>query len=404
MSLLNKVLRSKLVSTTADIEVQRQDPNSPLYSVKSFEELNLAEAVLKGVYGMGFNTPSKIQETALPLLLGAKPSNMIAQSQSGTGKTAAFALCLSPTLELAQQTGKVCKQMSKFLDIKIAMATRGEEHGRRREKKVEQIIIGTPGTILDWIRLKLFDPSKLGIFVLDEADVMIDTQGHRDQSIKVHRHLKKSAQFLLFSATYEDRVMKFAESIVPNPVIIRLKRSEESLSNIKQFYIRCQDRQEKFEALSNIYGTISIGQAMVFCHTKKSAQWLAMKMKEDGHAVALLTGDNSPEERMFVIDRYRSGKEKLLVTTNVCARGIDVEQVSVVINYDVPLDGRGIPDCETYLHRIGRTGRFGKKGIAINFVDSDRSFNNLKSIEKHFGRKINQIIADDPDQLEQLAD
>lgn len=127
-------------------------------------------------------------------------------------------------------------------------------------------------------------------------------------------------------------------------------------------------------------------------------------MKEDGHAVALLTGNNTPEERMFVIERYRSGKEKLLVTTNVCARGIDVEQVSVVVNYDVPLDGQGFPDCETYLHRIGRTGRFGKKGIAINFVDSDRSYNNLMAIEKHFGRKITQIVADDPDQLEQLAD
>lgn len=419
-SLLTKVLRARLVVTKTNVEVLRRDPNSPLYSVKSFDELNLQPDLLKGVYGMGFSKPSKIQETALPLLL-AKPSrNLIAQSQSGTGKTAAFVLallskldttrnypqviCLSPTFDLACQTGEVVKQMAKYCPtVRISFAVRGERVPRGT-KIDSHVIIGTPGTTLDWVlKLRVFDPKKISVFVLDEADVMIDTQGHQDQTIRIYKTLSQECQMMLFSATFDDKVMKFAETIIPDPIILRLKREEESLDNIKQYFVTCSNEDDKFKALANIYSVISIGQAMVFCRTRKSAMGLAAKMTKEGHAVALLTGESTPEQRIAVLNRFRDGKEKVLITTNLMARGIDIEQITMVVNYDLPVDLKGQVDFETYLHRIGRTGRFGKSGLAINFVDGHRSFSHLQKIETHFGKKIEQLKAEDVEEIEEAV-
>ncbi|XP_030632060.1 ATP-dependent RNA helicase DDX19B isoform X4 [Chanos chanos] len=419
-SLLNKLIRSNLVNTTNQVEVLQRDPNSPLYSVKSFEELRLKPQLLQGVYAMGFNRPSKIQETALPMMLAEPPQNLIAQSQSGTGKTAAFVLamlshvdpankwpqclCVSPTYELALQTGKVIEQMGKFYpEVKLMYAIRGNKL-ERGMKLQEQIVIGTPGTVLDWCqKLRFIDPKKIKVFVLDEADVMIATQGHQDQSIRIQRMLPKTCQMLLFSATFEESVWNFAKRIVPDPNIIKLKREEETLDTIKQYYVNCNSREEKFQALCNIYGAITIAQAMIFCHTRKTAAWLAGELSKEGHQVALLSGEMVVEQRAAVIDRFRQGKEKVLVTTNVCARGIDVEQVSVVINFDLPVDKDGNPDNETYLHRIGRTGRFGKRGLAINMVDSKASMNILNRIQEHFNKKIEKLDTDDLDEIEKIA-
>uniref|UniRef100_A0A8C6AK29 RNA helicase n=1 Tax=Monodon monoceros TaxID=40151 RepID=A0A8C6AK29_MONMO len=388
-SLLNKLIRSNLVDNTNQVEVLQRDPNSPLYSVKSFEELRL-------------------------------PQNLIAQSQSGTGKTAAFVLamlsrvepaerypqclCLSPTYELALQTGKVIEQMGRFHpELKLAYAVRGNKL-ERGQKISEHIVIGTPGTVLDWCsKLKFIDPKKIKVFVLDEADVMIATQGHQDQSIRIQRMLPRNCQMLLFSATFEDSVWKFAQKVVPDPNIIKLKREEETLDTIKQYYVLCNSRDEKFQALCNIYGAITIAQAMIFCHTRKTASWLAAELSKEGHQVALLSGEMVVEQRAAVIERFREGKEKVLVTTNVCARGIDVEQVSVVINFDLPVDKDGNPDNETYLHRIGRTGRFGKRGLAVNMVDSKHSMNILNRIQEHFNKKIERLDTDDLDEIEKIA-
>ena len=146
-----------------------------------------------------------------------------------------------------------------------------------------------------------------------------------------------------------------------------------------------------------------IGQAIVFCHTRKSAQFLAAKMSKDGHAVAILSGDMDITSRVDVLNRFREGKEKLLVTTNLCARGLDIEQITLVINYDLPLDMMGNTDFETYLHRIGRTGRFGKKGIAINFIDGSESMQRLATIQQHFGKHIKPLDPDSVEQLETIA-
>ena len=345
-SMLAKMVRTKLleVSSKANLEVQQKDPNNPLFSAKSFEELNLVDELKKGLRDMGFMKPSKIQETALPLLLKTPAENMIAQSQSGTGKTAAFsltvlsridvtldypqALILSPTYELALQTGGVVSKMGQYLDCKgkelIQFGTKANKQTRGTVLK-SPIIIGTPGTILDWIvKFKFFDPKKIKILVFDEADVMISTQGHKDQSTRIKRSLNLSTcQSLLFSATYDDKVLKFAKAMVKDPNIITLKREEESLTNIKQYYrefghdcvgkwtieligsnkkylfslkivtffltffhVVAKNEDQKLNALFNIYGIIN-GQAMIFCETKKTAGYVAQKMNAAGHAVAL---------------------------------------------------------------------------------------------------------------------
>lgn len=274
---------------------------------------------------MGFYAPSKIQETALPTLLVDPPHNMVAQSQSGTGKTAAFsltmlsrvnpkiqepqALCLAPTYELAIQIGEVVAKMGRHItDLSVRYAVRGENL-EKGKKITEQIIIGTPGKVLDWgLKYRFFDLNKLTVFVLDEADVMIATQGHQDFSLRIQKRLSPTCQIMLFSATYDQEVMDFAQAMVPNPVIIKLKREEESLDNIKQHYVLCRSIDEKYEAVSNIYGVVTIGQAMIFCHTRKTAAWLAEKLTREGLNVGLLSGELTVEQRLSILDRFREGK------------------------------------------------------------------------------------------------
>jgi ATP-dependent RNA helicase DDX19/DBP5 len=208
---------------------------------------------------------------------------------------------------------------------------------------------------------------------------------------------------MLFSATYDVNVMNFAENIIKDPVVIRLRKEEESLDNIGQYWVDCATPEAKFNAISNIYGVVTIGQAMIFCQTRNTAKWLVEKMTAEGHAVALLSGELSVEDRISILDRFRDGLEKILITTNVMARGIDVEQVTIVVNYDMPTDKEGnVADYETYLHRIGRTGRFGKHGLAINLIDSEKSLKILNAIENHFGKQINKLDVNDPEDIEKI--
>ncbi|CAM2107602.1 ATP-dependent RNA helicase DDX25 isoform X1 [Lepidochelys kempii] len=417
-SLLNKLIRKSLVESSHHVEVLQRDPSSPLFSVKTFEELRLKKELLQGIYAMGFNRPSKIQETALPMMLADPPQNLIAQSQSGTGKTAAFVLamlsrvngaekfpqclCLAPTYELAVQTGQVVEKMGKLcVNIRVTYAVRGNRIPRGT-KIEEQIIIGTPGTVLDWcFKLRLLDVKKISVFVLDEADVMIDTQGFLDQSVRIQRALSQDCQMLLFSATFEDAVLRFAEQIIPDPNIIKLRREEMTLTNIRQYYFLCENKQDKYKALCNIYGSITVGQAIIFCQTRRNAKWLSLELTQDGHKVSVLSGELTVEQRAAVIQRFRDGKEKVLITTNVCARGIDVKQVTIVVNFKLPTNQLRCPDFETYLHRIGRTGRFGKKGLAFNMVER-HNLPLLQSIEEHFKTKIKQLDPDDMDEIEKI--
>ncbi|RUS28118.1 ATP-dependent RNA helicase dbp5 [Jimgerdemannia flammicorona] len=412
--------QTELLESSHTVEVKladlQADPNSPLFSVKSFEELGLHPDLLKGIYDMKFTKPSKIQERALPLLLSNPPKNMIGQSQSGTGKTAAFvltmltrvdmnlkatqAICLGPSRELVRQIMDVLMKMGKYTSVTTQFAIR--DSVQRGQKVDAQIVVGTPGTVADLIHKRQLDTKHLKLFVLDEADSMLDQQGLGDQSIRIKNVMPRTAQIVLFSATFAEPVRHFAERFAPNANEIKLKQEELSVEGIKQFYMDCKDDQHKYEVLVSLYALLTVGQTIIFARRRDTADEIARRMTTEGHAVISLHGKLDSQERDTVMDAFRTGKCKVLVTTNVLARGIDILQVTLVINYDIPLDVAGRPDPETYLHRIGRTGRFGRTGVSINFVHDRKSWEEMHAIEEHFGKQITKVPTDSLETIEKI--
>lgn len=238
-------------------------------------------------------------------------------------------LILAPTLELALQIGSVIERLGQFLPyIQVAYAVRDENLAKRRERQrgqllPEPIIVGTPGTVDEWCaKLRMIDLRKLRMFIVDEADVMIATQGFRGNCVDLVQKLDPSrCQMLLFSATYSDEVMGFARQIIQNPTVLRLKREKQTLSNIRQFFVRCPNSESKYSVIENIYHYLDIGQAVIFCRMKSTANELAVRMAHQGHSVRLLTGDLLTEQRVSIIDQFRNGVFRVLVSTNVVARG-----------------------------------------------------------------------------------
>ncbi|ELU40107.1 ATP-dependent RNA helicase DBP5 [Rhizoctonia solani AG-1 IA] len=356
------------------------------------------ENLLKGIYSMKFQRPSKIQER---LTSPFSPRNMIGQSQSGTGKTAAFvltmlsrvdesnpapqAICLAPSRELARQIMSVVTSMGQFTKVTTGYAIKDSP----RDAQVQaQIIIGTPGTMADMIRKKAINITGVKVFVLDEADNMLDQQGLGDQTLRVK------------NATFPPLVRNFAAKFAPSANEIKLKEEELSVEGIKQFYMDCKDEQHKYDVLVDLYSLLTIGQSIIFCKRREVADQIARRMSAEGHQVSSLHGAKDAAERDTTIDDFRDGKSKVLITTNVISRGIDILQVNMVVNYDMPLTGDGKPDPETYLHRIGRTGRFGRKGIAINFVHDRRSWEEMNAIEKALHHPILRVETKDFDEME----
>lgn len=413
---------TNLIQSTYEVKVKladlQADPNSPLFSVKSFEELGLKEELLKGLYAMKFNKPSKIQEKALPLLLKDPATNMIGQSQSGTGKTAAFsltmlsrvderlnccqAICLAPARELARQSLEVIQTMGKFTKITSRLIVPGTYDVHTKFN--EHILVGTPGTLVDLLKRKRINVSKLKVFVLDEADNMLDAQGLGDQCVRVKKFLPRETQLVLFSATFPTQVRAYAEKFVPNANSLELKQEELNVEGIKQLYMDCDNEKHKFEVLCGLYGLLTIGSSIIFVKTKATADMLYREMKKEGHAASVLHGGLENSERDRLIDDFREGRSKVLITTNVLARGIDIASVSMVVNYDLPVDQNNKPDPSTYLHRIGRTGRFGRVGVSVSFVHDKPSYNVLMAIRDYFGGiEMTRVPTDDWDQVEKIV-
>lgn len=213
--------------------------------------------------------------------------------------------------------------------------------------------------------------------------------------------IKGHPQVVLFSATFPDNVRNFATKFAPGANEISLKRENLSVDAIKQFYMDCDSIEHKYQVLCNIYDLLTVSQSIIFCKQRHSADEIAKRMKQQGHSVISLHGKMTPEERDKAMDDFRRGEYKVLVTTNVIARGIDISQVSLVINYDLPVDQRGQIDFEAYLHRIGRTGRFGRTGVSIILIDSKESWEQMTLIEKHFERKISYVPTEDWENVEQ---
>ncbi|KAI9697778.1 MAG: RNA helicase required for poly(A+) mRNA export [Candelina mexicana] len=404
------------------------DPNNPLYSVKSFDELGLSPEILKGLYQMRFSKPSKIQEKALPLLLGNPPQNLIGQSQSGTGKTAAFvltmltrldhskpttpqALCLAPSRELARQILGVVQTMGTFvpgLTVSSAIPADITQKGRKIEG---QIVVGTPGTVLELIRRGSMNAREIRVLVLDEADNMLNLQGLGDQCIRARSMLPKTAQVVLFSATFPQQVINYAMRFAPNANQITLKHEEQTVEGIKQLYMDCDSEDAKYDALVRLYGLMTIGSSIIF--TRATAENIYRRLTAENHKVVSLTGAYEGRERDSIIDAFRTGDAKVLIATNVLSRGIDVQTVSMVINYDIPdqpdpqrpsTEGHPyIVDPETYLHRIGRTGRFGRVGVSISFVHDKTSWRKLHEIELYFGISMIRLDTQDWDAVEETV-
>lgn len=274
---------------------------------------------------------------------------------------------------------------------------------------------------------------------------MIGMQGHRDQVIRIQKLLSKDCQMILLSATYDDETRKFAEMLIKDPTVIGggntghwLSKREEILNNIGQYWFDCRSLgpDGKFEVISNIYGLINIGHSLIFTQTRQGAKDLDERMTNAGHAVAVLHGELSVDERNSIIQQFRDRRAPVLIATNVACRGLDVEGVTIVINYDMPIDvlttkanaqraslsfenpdevemmmlregavvgiNEAAAACETYLHRVGRTGRFGKHGIAVNLIDSEKSYKVLKQIEKHFEKPIKLLGTHDLEAMQTM--
>ncbi|OJJ42852.1 hypothetical protein ASPZODRAFT_104578 [Penicilliopsis zonata CBS 506.65] len=402
------------------------DPNNPLFSIKTFEELGLHADILQGLANMNFRKPSKIQERALPLLLSNPPKNLVGQSQSGTGKTAAFtlnvlsrldlsseqmqktpqALILAPTRELARQIVGVIQVMGQFLSGLIIGTAVPADTGSRPVRMECSVVVGTPGTVMDMIKKRVMVANRLKVLVLDEADNMLDQQGLGDQCIRVKSLLPKDIQVVLFSATFPAHVHRYASKFAPNANEITLKHEELTVDGIKQLYLDCSNDEDKYKTLVQLYGLLTVGSSIIFVKTRNSASEIEKRMIAEGHTVASLTGGIEGSQRDEVIDRFRSGEAKVLITTNVLARGIDVSTVSMVINYDIPeIHQPGRPrqaDFQTYLHRIGRTGRFGRVGVAIAFVSNQDEWMMLNQIQQYFQTEIQRVDTKDWDEVEDI--
>jgi len=407
------------------LKVIQSDTNSHLSSVKTFQDLNLPKHLLDAIFSMGFDRPSAIQEEALPRILADPPRNVIGQAQSGSGKTAAFtlgmlyrtdvdspattqALCVTPTRELAIQIfEKAVKPIaSNMAGLKVQLAVAGT-HFEKGQKCDAHIIIGTPGKVVDWMKRRLFNAKTIKVFVLDEADSMIEEGGHRANSLLIKKNLHKKCQSLFFSATFPPEVVQFGTKMVDNPDKILIEEGDEFLvvDVIKQLWVDTRDYNGgKLEFLADIYSLLTIGQSIVFVGTKRDADTVHQTLSDSGYTCSVLHGGVDPSERDSTMLQFRGGESNVLITTNVLARGVDVDNVCLVVNYDCPVDKDGQPDYETYLHRIGRTGRFGRKGTAINLIGDQRSLEVLAAIEDHFSMDGQEMIAQASADPEGLAD
>lgn len=368
----------------------------------SFDDMSLNEALLRGIYAYGFEKPSAIQQRAiLPCIKG---HDCIAQAQSGTGKTATFsisilqridslsnntqALILAPTRELAQQIQKVVLALGDYLNVSCHACIGGTNvrEGMRKIEAGVQVVVGTPGRVFDMINRRIINTSHIKMFVLDEADEML-SRGFKDQIYDIFQTLSRDVQVVLLSATMPSDVMEVTKRFMRDPISILVKKEELTLEGIKQFYINVEKEDWKLETLCDLYETLTITQAVIFCNTRRKVDWLTEKMCGRDFTVSAMHGDMEQKERDVIMREFRSGSSRVLITTDLLARGIDVQQVSLVINYDLPTNR------ENYIHRIGRGGRFGRKGVAINFVISDDQ-RVLEDIESHYNTTIHEMPMD----------
>jgi len=363
----------------------------------SFDDMSLMEKLLRGIYAYGFEKPSIIQQKAIVPF--ARGYDVIAQAQSGTGKTGTYsigllqridcsvkdlqALVLVPTRELAQQVQLVIQAVGDYLDVISHSFIGGNKVADDLHvlRTGVHVAVGTPGRIWDLVRRGAIDLRKLKVLVFDEADEMLSVGFEEEIKSIVHK-IPSDAQVGIFSATMPPEILDITRQIVQKPVEIIVKKEELTLQGIKQFFVDCQKEEWKLDTLCDLYEEVSINQSVIFCNSKNTVDWLTQQMTDRGFPVAAT--HSQKVDRNQIMAQFKHGAARVLITTDLLARGIDVQQVSVVINYDLP------KNRETYLHRIGRSGRFGRKGVAINFVTT-RSKYILSELEKYYDTRIEEM-------------
>jgi len=386
----------KSLSVGKDEEKSKNQKDLQVYT--DFDSMGLREPLLRGIYAYGFEKPSIIQQKGVVPF--ARGNDLIAQAQSGTGKTATYsigalqqldfskrmtqALVLVPTRELAIQVHRVIQSLGDHCGVISHPCVGGTSVARDISiiRNGVHVIVGTPGRVFDMMRRQVLQPASVRIVVLDEADEML-SRGFVDIIRDIFTMLPKDSQVGVFSATMPTEIVEITDKILRDPIKIMVKTEELTLQGIRQFYINCDKEDWKLETLCDLYNEISINQSVIFCNTRRKVDWLAERMNERGFTVSSIHSDK-PDERKAVMDQFRNGASRVLIATDLLARGIDVQQVSVVINYDLP------NNRENYLHRIGRSGRFGRRGLAINFV-TGLDAHLLRELERFYDTQIEEM-------------
>ncbi|KAM0687759.1 translation initiation factor eIF4A [Conglomerata obtusa] len=374
-----------------------------------WDEYNLKEEVLRGIYACGFEVPSFIQKTAImPIITGR---DIRAQAQSGTGKTAAFGigalqrlspekktqiLILVSTREIAEQNANRIETLSQFMDINITVLSGGTDVSAAIDslRRNPEIVAGTPGRVFHMIEQGHLKTEDISLLIIDEADEMLNF-GFKDQVKEIFCYLPQNMQVAMFSATWEAEEMEVAKGILRNPVVIDLRQDEQTLKGIDQFSVCLGPRpargydMRKVEALIDIYKKKELSQCIIFVNTRNKAKFVHNVLQSMKIPADMIHSDLTQKERIDVLNKFRNGSCRLLIATGLIGRGIDIQQLSLVFNFDIP---KSTEKC-TYIHRIGRAGRFGKKGKAINFIYDDE-LENLKEIERHYQTIINPLPQD----------
>jgi translation initiation factor 4A len=389
-------------------DVDDETYDEELYQINSWDDIEMDNSILRGIYSYGFENPSPIQKKAIkPIIMG---KDIIAQAQSGTGKTAAFSvgalacinlkenntqvLVLSPTRELTVQTANVMTSLGTMMKgLKIQTLFGGshysntdESFGESFKKQNPHVICGCPGRVFDMMRREKITSKKIKLVILDEADEMLSS-GFKEQIYNIFQFFNSDIQVALFSATLPSNIFTIVNKIMRDPVKIYVKAEMLTLEGIKQFYVGVEDDKQKYAVLKDLFKFISLSQCIIYCNSVKRVSDLYEAMKEDQFPVCCIHSSMEKVDRDASFLEFRNGKSRVLISSNVTARGIDIQQVSTVINFDIP------KDIHTYLHRIGRSGRWGRKGVGINFV-TKRDINKLKDIEKYYACEINELPND----------
>jgi ATP-dependent RNA helicase len=370
--------------------------------VERFEDMGLKDDLLRGIFDHGLHTPSAIQKLIIKPLLEGR--DVVAQSQSGTGKTTLYcivmlqtinvknrhcqALALSPTRELATQSCSVLNALGGFMNIKAHASIGGLSLGEdiRAVENGVHCVSGTPGRVYDLVKRQKLETRHIKLLILDEADEML-SKGFKEQIYDIFRHLQEQTQIALISATMTRDVLSMANKFMSEPVRVLVRKDELTLEGIKQYFVHVGKESFKLDTLCDLYDLLTITQCVIFCNKKDQVDWLTKKLREANFTVSAMHAGLQQRQRDEVMMEFRAGKSRVMITTDVWGRGIDVQQVNLVINYDIP------NNRELYLHRIGRSGRFGRKGVAINLVTDDDD-EQLQHIESFYRTRINPLPAD----------